>query len=569
MRLRRWIYLGIAIAASALAWLYLAPQAVGGPLAYVIVTGNSMEPRIGAGDLVLVREALDYQDGEVVAYDSKELNRTVLHRIVRGDEAGFVFKGDNNGFIDPERPGRSQLIGVEWVRVPSAGRIVEFLRVPRNAAVMAGVFALIVLGGPSAGRRRRRRATRHDSPLETQGSSRRSPERVGRLREIPMTDRSHDEGQPPGKRTPRGGRGALPAVGVLAALLVLLILVGIASFTRAGERTVSEQITYSHSGRFSYSADAPKGPLYDGSIQTGDPIFLRVIEQLEVGFQYELSAPSSDVRGSYQLAAVLSDDNGWSRTIPLQEPAEFEGPTFSAHATLDLTAVRRLIQKVQTRTGIAQDTYGLEVRPEVRVEGTVAGQGTEGSFSPAMSFDLQTLVLRYAAEADGASALTPSQNEDVVVPHLEPNRLVLGPLDVPLTTIKTVVLVGVPIVLIPLLILVFLVLGAMRRGESARIHLRHGGLIVPIRTAPSSPGAVLEVEDFESLVKIAVQAERFILHLRGDGGDSYFVEDAGSLYRYKSYEQIDEAGGAGEVPEPPARPMRMPPPPPAARAGGL
>jgi signal peptidase I len=85
---------GLALAATS--WFFLAPQALGGPLAYVTITGSSMEPRLQAGDLALVCPAEAYGTGDAVAYESAELHRVVLHRILRVAGTRYVVKGDAN-----------------------------------------------------------------------------------------------------------------------------------------------------------------------------------------------------------------------------------------------------------------------------------------------------------------------------------------------------------------------------------------------------------------------------------------------------------------------------------------
>ncbi|MBI2332579.1 MAG: S24 family peptidase, partial [Chloroflexi bacterium] len=47
-------------------WFIFAPVQLGGPLTYVIVNGNSMEPGYLLGDLVLVREEAAYGLGDAV-----------------------------------------------------------------------------------------------------------------------------------------------------------------------------------------------------------------------------------------------------------------------------------------------------------------------------------------------------------------------------------------------------------------------------------------------------------------------------------------------------------------------
>ena len=92
-----------------------------------------------------------------VAYRSSLLHVVVLHRIIREAGNRYVFKGDNNNFIDPTRPVRSELIGSLWLHLPHAGAVLRVLHTPVVAAAVIGIVALLTLGGVSEARRRRRR----------------------------------------------------------------------------------------------------------------------------------------------------------------------------------------------------------------------------------------------------------------------------------------------------------------------------------------------------------------------------------------------------------------------------
>lgn len=145
-----------SLAALAAAWLFLAPPQLGGSTSYVVVYGTSMEPKLHGSDLVLLRSEKTYRVGEVVAYRSGELRRPVLHRIVGVHAGRYTFKGDNNSFLDPERPARDRLIGRLWLRVPAAGRVALAVHVPVVAAVIVGLLVLLVgLGRGSATTARR------------------------------------------------------------------------------------------------------------------------------------------------------------------------------------------------------------------------------------------------------------------------------------------------------------------------------------------------------------------------------------------------------------------------------
>src|SRR5215212_5417774 len=80
-------------------WAMLAPVQVGGQAAYVIVSGNSMEPGFHLGDLAIVREAADYRPGDIVTYRHPTIG-LVIHRIQSREFNHFVLKGDNNSWLD-------------------------------------------------------------------------------------------------------------------------------------------------------------------------------------------------------------------------------------------------------------------------------------------------------------------------------------------------------------------------------------------------------------------------------------------------------------------------------------
>src|SRR5438128_2525146 len=90
----------VALGATLL-WL-LAPTAVGGRVSYVTASGVSMKPALRAGDMALLRTSSQYRVGDVVAYRSRMLHATVTHRIVARDGDRYVFKGDDNSWLDPE-----------------------------------------------------------------------------------------------------------------------------------------------------------------------------------------------------------------------------------------------------------------------------------------------------------------------------------------------------------------------------------------------------------------------------------------------------------------------------------
>ena len=112
-------------------WFYFAPVQLGGSTTYVVTHGISMEPRFHTGDLAIVRSQSNYHVGEVVAYHNHQLHTIVLHRIIGREGDRYLFKGDNNNFVDPEHPVASQLIGALWIHIPGVGLRLQSIRSPR------------------------------------------------------------------------------------------------------------------------------------------------------------------------------------------------------------------------------------------------------------------------------------------------------------------------------------------------------------------------------------------------------------------------------------------------------
>jgi signal peptidase I len=147
----------VALALLFAAWAFLAPAALGGRDTYVVTDGISMLPHFHAGDLVILRRESTYHVGEVAGYHNHELGVVVMHRIIAIHDGHYVFKGDNNNFVDSYEPTKSQIVGAEWVHAPRLGQFLNDLRVPGVAAAVLALLWIFSFGRPQISRRRRRR----------------------------------------------------------------------------------------------------------------------------------------------------------------------------------------------------------------------------------------------------------------------------------------------------------------------------------------------------------------------------------------------------------------------------
>lgn len=127
-------------------WLTLAPTRIGGPATFVVVVGESMEPRWFTGDVVVTRRAATYQVGDVVAFRTDA--GTVIHRVVGGDaEHGFTTQGDNRTTPDTWTTRPSDVLGREWFTLP-----VGIATLTSWGPVAAGFLVFVLLAVPGRGR---------------------------------------------------------------------------------------------------------------------------------------------------------------------------------------------------------------------------------------------------------------------------------------------------------------------------------------------------------------------------------------------------------------------------------
>lgn len=169
-----------ALVLSAGWFMLLRPAFLGGPITYVSVTGDSMEPTLRGGDLVVARVQSTYGQGDIVAFRAAGhvggRSAVVIHRIVGGSpQEGFLTEGDNNEGRDPWRVSEGDILGEMWFSVPRAGRLLAVLQSPLLLAGLAsGVAVFLVLSG-GEDKKRPRRA----SPSNRSGGDRRFRPRPG------------------------------------------------------------------------------------------------------------------------------------------------------------------------------------------------------------------------------------------------------------------------------------------------------------------------------------------------------------------------------------------------------
>lgn len=92
------------------------------------VLTNSMEPKIHAGDMILIRnkKASAVKRGDIITFKLSE-EKLITHRVESVTTKGFLTKGDHNNVKDDWIVHSANLIGEVKVIIPNAGYITKFL----------------------------------------------------------------------------------------------------------------------------------------------------------------------------------------------------------------------------------------------------------------------------------------------------------------------------------------------------------------------------------------------------------------------------------------------------------
>jgi len=505
-----WVGTICSVAVLAACWLAFWPIGLGGSTGYAIVVGTSMEPRLHRGDVVVVRRSADYRVGEVVAYHSRMLDRTVLHRIIAVHGGRYVFRGDANTFTDPGTAARSDLIGRYWFKVGGAAAAVEWVQRPWHAALLAGVLGLVLFGssaGAAGGRRRRRRR-------REQGASPLPPPR-------------------PALEPRLGARAWAPAAAVAGVALTAFVALGVvAQSLPATLRTPTPRL-YTQAGRFSYSAPAPVGPAYPaGRVRPGEAVFTRLVHRLEVRFDWRFDTQRRHlVHGAAALAVEISDNGGWSRRIVLAPQRPFAGDRLTLGGTLQLDSLERTLRRFEATTGARNSTYDLRIAPDIRLEGVLDGAAVKDTFAPQLQLTLDQFRLQVTPSSDPAQPNGLTRSKDTGGTVTQPNTIKFAGGQLALAPAKRIAWLGGLASLLALCLAFLVWLSVRPRGEAARVRARHGRWIVRVAQASHAPRFV-DLTAFDDLVRVAERYDRLILEDEATG--HFVVEEENVSYRWRA-----------------------------------
>jgi signal peptidase I len=491
-------------------WLLLAPIQLGGQVAYVIVSGNSMEPEFHQGDLVIARAYPSYQVGDAVVYLHPDGGH-VFHRIIQKEGGIFSFQGDNNTFIDFNQLGQDAIVGKLWLHIPFGGNIISLLRTPRNMTllVMAIMFSFFK---SSKSKQNRKSKNRQHNKMKAEKSN---------------------------PKTPISNR--MEGVVIFGAISIGALILGLFAFSRPVQSIESDDIYYDHIGVLLYQASDDQD-IYDTDlVQTGEPVFLQLTCDLQVYFGYQLDSSSmmpaeaDQFTGTYHVTAQISDPNGWNRSLELAPLTDFTSTGFSAGMNLDLCHVGELITEMEEKTGTKNNWYSLAIYPEVTIIGSIAERSIDDRFAPQINFEVNQSLMRIARDIEEDPNENLASIQKGVLPGIryKLNNLSVVGLLIPVITARWISIVALVVGITGVLWLGLPLYQEWRRGDASRIRVQYDPVLVDVQPGSISPnGQAVPVESFQDLAKLSERYGAMILYETNGKDHKYWVQDGDVMYEY-------------------------------------
>jgi signal peptidase I len=477
-------------------WWTLAPTQLGGRLTYVIVDGNSMEPRFHRGDLIIVYRAETYQVGDAVTYQNAELGRFVFHRITGLELDRFILQGDNNSWLDSYHPSREEIIGKLWIHIPRLGTVVEWIRIPIHMAILVGLFGVVLMTG----------IIKQPSPHINRKNNRPTGNLAGAV------------------------EGIFLVIGVFALTFLAL---GVFAFTRPTMRSM-DSIQYQQEGSFFYSAAGTPGIYDTTNVRTGEPILPNLTCLLTIGFNYNLlGAQLQGTSGTYQMdARILDEQSGWQRTIPLVSQTAFNGNAYLSMSTVDLCQLESLVAMVEQETGLHSNFYTLEIVSQISVTSNILGNQVNDTFSPKMVFKFDTVHF-FLASSEGSDPLHSSKTGMANSSALEANTLSLFGLGFTVQFLRGISLLGLGLALGASLIPSWYLFSQNKQNQDALIRLKYGGILMDVHEDTIQPSRqIIEVASIDDLARLAERQNMMILHMQLNFLHFYMIQIHGTTYRH-------------------------------------
>lgn len=546
---RRWFYTifaGIGIVLAILIWAVFAPVRLGGHSEYILISGNSMEPGIHTGDLIIVQPEKQYQSGDAVAYWNSQLNHYVFHRIIGLQLDHYLLQGDNNSWVDSYSPTVQELVGKQWIHIPQFGKwIVQFRQPFVIALTTGGIGGLIMVSFFT--KSKKSKTKKQTSSVDWLTAVKEKFVRSGQKSSVKglsviRNRNTPQQGSDPSKQdwNARELNSSIEVSFFILGLVALASLVlGAFAFFNPVTRTDLQNLPYTQQAAYQYAAAAPAGVYDTRAVDTGDPVFTKLTCKVDLNYQYTLIGDGlTAINGTHQLTAVLTEPtSGWTRTLPLESKTKFTGSGFSSQAKVDFCELQTLAAKMEEQTGMAPYSYNLAIIPNVHVQGSLQNVALTDSFNAPLTFQMDKVHAFVTRDANKTDPFTVTQEGMIANPVIAPNTLSILGMKLPVRTARILSVIGLAVSLTGLLGLAELISRTSKRSKEMLVRMKYGSTMVDVspRTRLTNRPA-MDVNDIDDLARLAERSNSVILHQKEGGLHTYLVEGEKTTYRYILHE---------------------------------
>lgn len=517
-----------------LIWILFAPGKLGGRVEYIFISGNSMEPGIHQGDLIIVRAIDDQKIGDAVAYHNAALNRVIFHRIVGGDSLHYLMQGDNNEWVDSYQPSAQEILGSQWIRIPNGGLVVEWIRKPAIAALSAGIMGALLMAF----------VLRKQKPKKSNlSSSPATPQDALREQNKPNEGKKVLTTIPPAFSASKG-RSFMRSnqtsnfieIGffILGFLAIAFLLLFVVSFIKPTMREASIVMPYTQFGKYKYNAPAPSGIYNSMALNSGDPIFTKLTCKVNLQFSYRITGIGlENLSGLHQINALLSEPvSGWTRVFPLEKQQGFTGDNFSSDVLLDLCQIQAVAKAMETQTETTVYNYRILIQPNVSLSGTIAGTALQTAFDTPLTFQLESTRAYLVKNEMDIDPLFPVLEGSVESKAIEVNTINIFSLKIPVKTARILSTIGLLVSLAGLALLLRAISTAAKQDKGMLVRMKYSSSLVDVEpTFNPGSGTIVSVKQVDDLARIAEKLSTVILHREVNGQHVYYVEAGGLTYQ--------------------------------------
>lgn len=492
-------------------WVCFAPANIGGNTTYAILRGNSMYSEFKQGDLVLVHTKSSYEVGDIVLYKNPDIG-SVFHRIIGIDGNKFFLKGDKNSWVDSFQPTAQDIYGSLWIHLSYVGYFLKYFRSPTIFSFII-TFSCLFIGQVFSSDQNK---VSLNVRLKKKNASFLDKSRISKMT-YKLTDWLY----------------------FFLVLLLCAIILSFVSFSKPIEQTISDDIVYTKKGNFEYFAITPDDIYKEGYLESGDTVFRLLTDSLNIVFLFQLEANNpTQMNGTFQLFAEISDANGWTYPIELNPAVNFTGTKYTATSILELNQIQEIIDNFEKQTGENYSTYYLNIKPEIHLNGVIAQRTFEDDFSPSLTFAIDELSMKL-----------PHQNDDVLTNLLNPSSQ--GIINGTKITANTVSVLGIDFnVLFLRMASVYGIIFSLgfltwfgikyfrtqKQDEVTKVKMLYGITFIDVKDGSFLLKNAVEIENLKDLAIIAAQEQTSIYHYQQNDLNHYYVisqNSADIIYHYQ------------------------------------